>query len=1107
MLVPAPFAAWCRDLYQYNFGPHPRADMEEEPTQPTQATQSQAADPRRMGRNNSGLADEDIADLLCILHPCTPAAFRVVAHTYNRSPQNVLQGHNYEKYNDGVSQSVLEEQETFILQTSPSAGAAQDLDLALRFSANVVRPYMGFVFGRSVQYCDIVLDTDTVKRISNVHFRIYANNSGVLMLEDVSTNGTMVDDVVLRAKSGSRTRMLTGGSIIQIVSPKPDELIKFIVRIPNRDGVVDDYQMNLDRMLKRMAIAEAEAHASGGTVAIKNTRPPAVSNQTQHHKVPLSMNRYGMHWAGGERYNVVGQIGKGAFATVYQLATKSDGQLFAAKELEKRRFMKNGVLDRKIDNELQIMKAISHPNVVQYVEYQDIGQYLYIVMEFVPCGDLQQYLNGYGNLIEPLAKTMSAQVFDALAYLHKKKITHRDIKPDNILLADLESANFTIKLSDFGLSKVVSNDETFLKTFCGTLLYCAPEVFPQYDMQTPRQGRKRARRGNTMVPQKFHSYSQSVDIWSYGAVLWFALCLQPPFEGVADATGDGMFNKIMMTSLDTTELHRKRVSQDAIDLMLEMLNTDPSARPSPSYCLDHSWFGGTQAAVEGAARVAEEGGLHVIAEEHEQPSFANLSLDEQRGFEDSQTSDLNFHSGDFKFFDPRKSKRFKSEVTAYRNADGSLIASSPEIMFDNMPISQTASDRQAITSAANPKLFGEISQSALESSGALGVPQPNTDAYTSSTKSEGSSNGDNFRDAKELIASPSLLGAESMVRGMHMVSREVHMDSPYHSGSSPGQEAFEPTTPNSPSQAQAGAEQPTPATITPRPVNPSTFSRRIRLEISPSFFYDTNDPSTHNIEYASKVSGYDFSTRPNSLRSESSTRSDGQGPPTRRPPEGSHASSTRELVTQGSTTDQDDDNYQTDGVVTTTEDSDQQAVSEPTPSVGAQFLKPPPRVGRFASTPDSYTPKGPVTLNLSSRLTTWGRAPSNTQVYPDPTDTRVGKRALMLWFHAKDIEKVPEGDDSWTRLPGLHCIISTESSAGVFVNGVHLKRGEEGKRQFGRLYSGDEVVVWKEAGKALKFSCEFFQGEGKEARPAGTPRLKIETEGSGLKSKGKEREE
>lgn len=1081
-----------------------------------------------MGRNNSGLADEDIADLLCILHPCTPAAFRVVAHTLNRSPQNVLQGHDYDKYNDGVSQSVLEEQETFILQPSNSAVGAQDLDLALRFSANVVRPYMGFVFGRSVQYCDIVLDTDTVKRISNVHFRIYANPSGVLMLEDVSTNGTMVDDVVLRGKSGTRTRMLTGGSIIQIVSPKTEEHIKFIVRIPNRDGVVDEYQANLDRMLKRMAIAEAEAQAQGGgAMVIKNTRPAAANYQTTHHKVPVSMNRYGMHWGGGDRYNVVGQIGKGAFATVYQLATKSDGQLFAAKELEKRRFMKNGVLDRKIDNELQIMKAISHPNVVQYVEYQDIGQYLYIIMEFVPCGDLQQYLVNYGNLIEPLAKIMSAQVFDALNYLHKKKITHRDIKPDNILLANLDSSNFTIKLSDFGLSKVVSNDETFLKTFCGTLLYCAPEVFPQYDNQSPRQGRKRPRRGNSMVPQKFHSYSQSVDIWSYGAVLWFALCLQPPFEGVADATGDGMFKKIMMTSLDTTELHRKRVSQEAIDLMLEMLNTDPSARPSPAYCASHSWFGPERPAMEGASRAGAEGGLHVITEEHEQPSFARLSLDERAGGVNSQSSDVDFRSGDFKFFDPRKSKRFKSEIIKYRNADGSLIASSPEIMFDNMPMtSQTASERQAITSAANPKLFGEISQSGLQSSGALGPAMPDAESYQEATDSQGSSDGDNFREdnVRELVASPSLLGAESLVRDMHIRTNEMQMSSPKHSGSSPAQETIEPTTPITPSQAQvAGAEQQTPATITPKPITQPTFSRQIRLEISPSFFYDTNDPSTHNVEYASKVSGYDFTNKTTYLGgSEGSTRGDGQGPTTRRPPVGSQGSSTRGPAAQGSTTDRDttqdsatdhdDDHYQTDGTnrgsreMNTTEDTDNEAVNQPNLAGDAQFLKPPPRVGKLASTSDSYTPKGPVTLNLSSRLTTWGRAPSNTQVYPDPTDTRVGKRALMLWFHAKDIEKVPEGDDSWTRLPGLHCIISTESSAGVFVNGVHLKRGEEGKRQFGRLYSGDEVVVWKEAGKSLKFSCEFYQGEGKDVRPAGTPRFKVETEGGGSKSRSKERE-
>ena len=69
---------------------------------------------------------------------------------------------------------------------------------------------------------------------------------------------------------------------------------------------------------------------------------------------------YGMEWNGGETYNVVGYIGKGAFACVYQLATKRDGELYAAKQIEKRKFVKHGVLDQKINNEMTIMKNLRH---------------------------------------------------------------------------------------------------------------------------------------------------------------------------------------------------------------------------------------------------------------------------------------------------------------------------------------------------------------------------------------------------------------------------------------------------------------------------------------------------------------------------------------------------------------------------------------------------------------------------------------------------------------------------------------------------------------------------------------------------------------------------
>lgn len=65
-------------------------------------------------------------------------------------------------------------------------------------------------------------------------------------------------------------------------------------------------------------------------------------------------------WKGGNKYNKVGCIGKGAFAVVYKITDKFDGIPYAAKELEKRRFMKNGVLDQKVDTEMNIMRKIQH---------------------------------------------------------------------------------------------------------------------------------------------------------------------------------------------------------------------------------------------------------------------------------------------------------------------------------------------------------------------------------------------------------------------------------------------------------------------------------------------------------------------------------------------------------------------------------------------------------------------------------------------------------------------------------------------------------------------------------------------------------------------------
>ncbi|KAF2146467.1 uncharacterized protein K452DRAFT_65976 [Aplosporella prunicola CBS 121167] len=1105
--------------------------MEEELTQPM--TQ-QVLDPRRLGRNDSGLDEADITDVICILHPTSPAAFRIVAHTARHAPQHVLQ-----RSRGPSPEGNPEETETFILNES---GEAQEL--ALRYSSVVKRPHYQFCFGRNAAMSDITMQVgeDSSRRVSNVHFRIFVNDAGIIMLEDMSTNGTMVDEKLLKAKTRERnaekTRMLQQSTIIHILSPNPQEVIKFIVRIPSREGFEVEHDTRLTEYLERMEEIDRRFREE---VRRQNTQPemalPVIPGQ---HPAPNSRRAafrahytHGMHWNGKPDYNVVDQLGKGAFATVYKLATAMDGRLLAAKELEKKRFIKNGKMDQKLDNEMKIMKDLSHPHIVQYIDYRDQGNYLYIIMEYVPFGDLSKLLD-HGNLDEYSARRMACQILSSLAYLHSKQITHRDIKPDNILIASEQPLN--VKLSDFGLSKVVSNNETFLKTFCGTLLYCAPEVFPHYDNYERGTKRRRHESG-----KKYHSYSQSVDIWSFGAVLWYSLCGKPPFEGVMDNTGKGMFHKIMDTLLDPTPLTLAGVSDAGIDLLMAMLNRDPASRPTEHDCLRHPWL--SSLAEELIPGLVPQKSLHAIPEEAEEDEQAEtedklsqLSLNDiKAGYGPPEESDDEEDEDEDEEADvepddswevptAHQSKRIKRDDRFPRNQfrEPPESDSSPDPSQQLPTRFRNVNDTFRVPrSAPGRHLFGEVGQSALENPGVLGerinrailvldesmsssgpeTPKKVNQANRSAKRISSDSQCTPKLDHRGNMAAESLCGAESMVRDLTMHSPS--------SPNSPEEISNEPRTPeflgsqHCPLPDTSAGQEPVveqdefaedthdhPEEATPKA--PETrFNRQITLPFTTFSFwgsYRPNDIETEaydpTTEATSEANG--FATRvsmPDTTHGgyEDDDNEDSKGGediPIKDEEDGEE----KKLIKY-------EKNSEENAASFTTANETKDCVSGAlvTAPSNVPICPPPrPRLGKLTSVEGSILP---LVLHLEERTTSWGRNLENTIVYKHPADTRVPKMAFTLWYHSKvpDSEKGWTKLKDWTKLDDLKVFINTGASNGIWVNDTKLaKNSSNGKVLFGTLYTGDIITVFR--GKEfLKFVCEFFHGNPAKTRPPDEP--------------------
>ena len=248
-------------------------------------------------------------------------------------------------------------------------------------------------------------------------------------------------------------------------------------------------------------------------------------------------------------------LGKGAFGKVNLALHIASGKLVAIKSFDKKKLSKENSI-KKIMNEIEVLKKL-RKNIFCTKIYDTFqtDTHILIVMEFI-CADLLDFIRKREKLDEKKAKIIFKQIVLGLKNMHKNNIVHRDIKLDNLLL-DLTN---TIKICDFGVSKIIHSENEIMQDHCGTPAYIAPEVF-----------------------EDLGYYGYGCDIWSLGVTLYYMLEGEQPFKGRS-------IKKIKKNVCSKNYQNIELISKEAEDLLDKMLTLNPEERITLDEILKHKWI-------------------------------------------------------------------------------------------------------------------------------------------------------------------------------------------------------------------------------------------------------------------------------------------------------------------------------------------------------------------------------------------------------------------------------------------------------------------------------------------------------------------------------------
>ncbi|CAF1465214.1 unnamed protein product [Rotaria magnacalcarata] len=264
-----------------------------------------------------------------------------------------------------------------------------------------------------------------------------------------------------------------------------------------------------------------------------------------------------------QKYEPKEVLGKGLSSVVRKCVEKATGKEYACKIMEFND--DSGEECAATLREIRILKLVGgHPNIIDIVASFETPNYVFIVMELCPYGELFDYLTKVVRLSEKRTRQIMSSILQGVHHLHSYRVVHRDLKPENILM----DSTMNVKITDLGFAAQIEDNQSLYDLF-GTPGYMAPELL------------------RCSQSEDGPGYGLPVDLWACGVILYILLSGLPPFWHRKQHL---MFRMIMEGQYTMTGSEWDDVSETAKDLIRHLLVLNPADRYTAEQALQHPFF-------------------------------------------------------------------------------------------------------------------------------------------------------------------------------------------------------------------------------------------------------------------------------------------------------------------------------------------------------------------------------------------------------------------------------------------------------------------------------------------------------------------------------------